>query len=487
MAPPREPPKGEHYVPPKKKPGDPRNTGAAPPPPDTGASEKQKFLKWAKAVGFNDQTARNIWFWSGQPESGAKYGRNAFAYYWAAVLLTETNGRHTNPDGTIKDSGQALGIGQISKGKIGTQIPWEAKGIVFTDDDNARTGIRNYGVNLRFSGVYLAQGVGLYGYGGAYEQHYNPNADASALARWNRFRGRIPRAVDLSPSAGPAPGSPSGTSPYPTPGDPFIAGVNKQGKFVFTPDPNKAIKSDGSPVTRSFFLRAMRDLDETFINWTGERPNKRQIMNFLMNGWSVYYLTTLLSGGVGSPEQRAKYLKKFQNSPIWKKLQPGYAAAAENLLDPGEKLDPELVRQAIVNNWDGGVFQSILRKRPQYVASNEFVGKTATYSNIYETIYGRPDQGALRTIQQAVIGGWSEDQFHGWLRSQDEYQFTPEYRDKAFRLVEALGFMTGQVPTLTPGVAPTPPSPNSGLPTDPRITGAPTLPTGPYFTGDTLG
>lgn len=107
---------------------------------------------------------------------------------------------------------------------------------------------------------------------------------------------------------------------------------------------------------------------------------------------------------------------------------------------------------------------------------------SSAHSANVRRIYGDPDQGALTTIQQATIAGWAPDQFAGWLRSQDEYQYTAEYRAKAVRLSEELGFITGNVPVLE--VQPTPAANrNPGLPTDPRIKRKPSLPTGPLVVG----
>jgi hypothetical protein len=217
-------------------------------------------------------------------------------------------------------------------------------------------------------------------------------------------------------------------------------------------------------------------LEDTYISFTGKRPSNNNVLAFINKGWSVYSLTVALSK-----------TKDFIGSPIWNSRAPGYKDAAQNLLAPGEKPDQEMIRQAIVNNWDAGTFQYSLRQRPQYVKSNEFKGLTATMSNVFQTIYGTPDAGAVQTIQQATLAGWQPDQFASWLRSQDEYQFTPEYRDKAVRLIEELGFMTGNVPVLNvaPGGAATP---NKGLPTDPRLKGmTPSLPGGPVVVGGIRG
>lgn len=444
-----------------------RPTVRIPPARQRGA-EKEKFIAWARKRGATAKVAADIWYWANFHDLDA--------YYWASVLKHESGFQHRNKDGTIKSSGQADGIGQIAHFWIGKQIPWEPQGVVFTADNNGRTGIQNYGVNLRFSGFYLAEGVQKYGYDGAYLKHYN-QADPNRERAWQRIQatyktsGRGP----LAPSTGPGQRQDAGTSAFAGPTDPFVAGVDKKGKLSLTSDPNKAVRFDGIPIRRSEFLQLKRQLEDTYVTFTGERPSNRQVMTFIAKGWSVYSLTVALSK-----------TKAFKNSPIWASRAPGYTEASENLLAPGEKLDDELVRNAIVNNWDAGTFQYTLRQRPGYVKSNEFKGRTATMTNIFSTIYGVPDEGAFQTIQQATLAGWSPDQFASWLRGQDEYRYTPEYRDKAVRLVEELGFMTGQVPVLRQGPM-APGTPDEGLPTDPRLPGEASLPTGPALIGGTRG
>lgn len=247
--------------------------------------------------------------------------------------------------------------------------------------------------------------------------------------------------------------------------DPWVYIDKKTGKVKFSahPEPPKnALKVDGLPITRSSFLSARRQLEDLYISYTGKRPTNEQVAKALGAGWSEYTISVGLSK-----------TKDFLKSPIYKSRAPGYQAAADSLLGEGERLDQELVRQAIINNWGGDVFQAKLRERPGYVSSTEFRGKTQTFRSVHESIYGTVDKYGEDTLKEAALGGWSLDQYAAWLRGQEAYTGSPEFNAKMLTFMEALGFVQGKTPVLKMGGR-RPTNPNLGgglLPDDPRVKG----------------
>lgn len=429
-----------------------------PPADDKSKTAQEKFRKWVTSIGATPKQANDMWFW------GKKY--NLDPYYWASVVKNESNFKND------ADSGQAVGFGQIAWSWVGKKIKWKESGKTITI---TRENLLDPGWNLRFSAQLLTEAVASYGYDRAYLDGYNPN-DPNREAAWVKIQAthKTSKQQWPSPSGGPGP-----TPPVPgdnTTGndDPWVTGVSKgkNGKLSTSSSlepPKNALKWDGLPVRRSDFLRLKRQMEETYVSYTGKRPSDMQIQQFIEKGWSVYKLTDLLSAG-----------PNFTKSPLWKSKAPVYQAAAKNLIGPNEKADQAMIRRAVVNNWSPDTFQAELRKRKGYVQSNEFKGQSATMSNVYQSIYGTPSLGAKKMIGEAALAGWSPDQFAAWLRSRDEYVYTPEYRAKATSLVEALGFMMGSVATLgkPQGAAPDLPNPGA-IPNDPRIPGTGTPVQGP--------
>lgn len=481
MAPPRDPrppdakPGGTPTRPPPKK-GDP-GYGTAPPAPPTGLSSLEKYRAWAKKLGLGKTLADNIWSWA---HTYAPAGAvEAFAYYFASIIKAESGGQHLDKNGNVKSSGQALGVAQIAFSHIGDPVPWDPSRRVTLQD------LQDPGFNLRFGAYLYGNAVANNGFAGSYTEAggYNPK-DPNRFKAWQAIKDALPAGLFAAPSQGPGQTPGAGGPPNPKTTDPWVMGINKKGKLVLSFDqlpPKGVVMWDGLALTRSDFLREKRGLEDLYMMYTGGRPSDKQIMEFINGGWSDYYLRNKLS-----------HDPRFKNSPIMKSGEGGgglyYQTAAQDFLPRGGKIDPEMLRNAIVNKWDASVLQSELRKKPAYLQSNQFSSDNATLQTVYSTIYGRADKGAMATIANANLAGWKPDQFASWLRSQDQYVFTGEYRDKGMRLMEALGMMTGAVPTLTEKNAPGErPGTATPLPTDPRVDDKAGLPPGPYMVGGMRG
>lgn len=445
--------------------------GSAPPPPaPTGkGTSEQQYLKWAKTQGVNTKTAGDIWYWASQYNPGTGDG---FAYYWTAVLKRESGASQLNKYGQVTSSGQAVGIGQIALSHIGSRIPWEPAGVSFTNDNNPRTGILSYGVNLRYSAYLLSQAVAQHGYDGAYVSGYNPT-DPNRQAAWadiQKTLTTVPASVGpLSPSQGPGQDQGTGKGPTSYKTNPWVVGVTKAGKIVTAPDdginiPKNTVMYDGAPMHATDFKSLARSLDTYFRSFTGGRPNANIVLQYIQKGWSQYTLTVALSK-----------TKAFPNSPIYKKYAPSYQEVGKDLLGPGQSVPTSLIKAGIINGWDSTTFAAVLRKQPGYVQSNEFKQSTATLSNVHQSIMGIPDANSQDMIQQAAAAGWKPDQYAAWLRSQPQYTSSPEYQTKTLSFLSALGLFTGATPVLKQGLPnPTNPNPadNTALPTDPRLTKA---------------
>jgi hypothetical protein len=256
---------------------------------------------------------------------------------------------------------------------------------------------------------------------------------------------------------------------YPTFKDPYIAGINKKGKFVTTNDPNRAIQYNGLPMKRSDFLSMRNPLTSYYVSYTGQRPTNGQILQYVVKGWNEYTIQALLS-----------HSPKFKSSPIYKQFVGNWEndPTIKNILPPGGKVPEELARQAILNRWSSDTVATKLRTTKLYLHSNEFAGNVATMLNIHSSIMGTPDAQGMVDIKDAALAGWTPDQYAAYLKSQPGYTRSPDYQTKALGLLGALGLITGDRPILAKGVAPGPGSvlpQTQKLPDDKRVPGAPAV------------
>lgn len=440
--------------------------GPSVPVSTTGGTAENKYITWAKTHGISKEQAGQIWYWS--------HGKGLVVdpYYWSSVLIAEGG---LNSNGAKNSSGQAMGTAQIATSWIGHTIPWD-QSQVFTDDNNPRTGLQNFSVNLHFGTYLIHTAVVQNGYQNAYLKGYNPNDPNNrvANANINRILGTRPAGLPvLAPNTGAADTSAStgGSSPFPVFKDQYVAGVTKQNKFSLTNDPNMALQYDGAPLTRSNFLTLKDQLTSNYVSYTGNRPSNHQIQTYIDKGWNTYTLASLLSKG-----------KNFTNSPIYKQTITAMNSTLKDVLGSGGKIPPELAREAVLNSWDSTVVAQKLRALPGYVNSEEFKGNMATLENVHSSIMGAPDEEGVHNIQEATLAGWSADQYAAWLRSQPTYTQSPEYQSKALNFLSALGLITGQTAVLKPGVNPGPGTTGSlagALPNDPRVKPVTPIPGGP--------
>jgi hypothetical protein len=167
----------------------------------------------------------------------------------------------------------------------------------------------------------------------------------------------------------------------------------------------------------------------------------------------------------------------FTKGTVYQARADGIVQYAKGLYGDQWKADPELVRQAIVQNWDEGKLVAKLRARPEYLKGPEFKKTEAGLLNVHQSIMGTPDQAGMVTLREAALGGWSTDQYAAYVRGSDAYKYSPELQTKQLAFAEAMGLFTGAVPTLKPGTAtgPTQPQITGPPPNSPRIPGKPVL------------
>lgn len=257
--------------------------------------------------------------------------------------------------------------------------------------------------------------------------------------------------------------------------DPFVA--IRKGKVIGVENPNRAVKTFGLPLRRSEWERLFADYNDYFQAYWGQDAKPGQVASLIKRGIvSEYAITRTLAKA-----------PNFFKSPVWKAKGPSYESIAQQILGPqvANSIDRNFYRNAIIDNLDGAAFGQRVRERPEYLKGNEFKQSQASLQNVYQSIYGVPGQNAKTTIKEAAVQQWSPDQFAAWLRSQENYTTSPEYRTRALSFLEQLGMITGDVPVLVAGPPPDrfPQQPGIGpLPDSPRITGSPRAPRS--FTSD---
>jgi hypothetical protein len=241
--------------------------------------------------------------------------------------------------------------------------------------------------------------------------------------------------------------------------DPWV-GIDKHGRLVAVKSAARAIKVFGQPLTRSQFLSAQSQLNDTFLSFTGKKGTVKQVAHFLSSGQSTYQLKLQLSKTKG-----------FIGSPVWRQNAPGYQSVWDQMYGPQGKPDDAEIRYAIVNNLGGEGFAQRLRQRPDYVKSNEFKGNEATLAAVYTRIYGVPGASGENVVKTAVLNGWNQDQFASYLRAQPQYTNSEEFQSKALNFASALGMVAGGLPTMQAGSGGTNTNINTAgaLKPDPRV------------------
>jgi hypothetical protein len=441
---PDKPGGGFTYTPPPKK-------GAGPPSSDARAAELfKKFPGWKK-------------YWPSIKNQAYRYKVDPLELL--SLFLFE------NPSQTMKKNAQgAVGLAQIVDANVrkdlnpaqyDTFIQEWANGDPRITDDMKR--------NPAFAIAYAAWRMG--GTRGKY----------GSLDEWYRSPGYNPGFKGDSRGAGPGiyVGKYQPTVPQ-TPTQTAASSVDVAGqkdqltavwtvrtkdgvKFVAAPAPPKGtIMWQGAPVDKTGFLKAKQYYNDIYQGYVGKPAPDAAIAHILNTGLSDTGLMTRLSK---SPS--------FKNGTIYKGRAGGLVLRAKQLFGENWKPDADLVRRAIVESWDEGTFVANLRKRPEYLKGPEFKKDEAGLLNVHMSIMGRPDDQARVGIKEAVLGGWSTDQYAAYLRGSDAYKFSPELQTKQLAFAEAMGLITGKQPTLQPGKPNVTPQPNvaGALPNSDRIPG----------------
>lgn len=449
--------------------GDPRTKGGlygggAPPPPPANTrkstSEKTFFNAFMKAHPAMQKYADAIW------RAAGRYG-SITPTELAAVLFAESGGNK----GAASKVG-ALGLAQIYDN---TANATNANGVPFfradhniSDADKQDAGFSILYAAWRLSGQKAAHpdsidNVWIDGYNPNYrnEKGYNQHYISQYLPK------NYPASTGGSTAADTAGRGADVTAVSQGLKDPWVVGVGSNGKIRVsygTEPPKNAVTYDGTPIRASEFKGLKRQLDTYFRSYTGGAADNATVLNYVKKGWSPYSLTVALSQKKG-----------FSNSPIYKKLVPGFRQAAKDVMPQGSAIPEKLIKSAIVNGWDEHTLTAVLRQQGDYVKSNEFKGSTATLLNVHQSIMGVPDEKAMNGVKEAALAGWAPDQYAAWLRSQDAYVNSPEYQTKTLNFLSALGLITGQQAVLKKGANAPNVNPNPAgfgpLPNDPRLAG----------------
>ena len=418
-----------------------------PPPKKTslnaGAAFNQFILKHKRLKPYADL----LWKWS------KVYGIDAVEL--AALVQFESGGR-----ADARSKANALGLAQIHMPTWAGKEAWKGSGPV------TEAAAKNPAFAVRFAAWYFSQKKAQYGsFDEAYRKGYNPGytgpGPSSLLPK-----GYVPRTGSLSPQ--------EEASVAVETADEKAALTNawavrtKDGvKFVTAADPPKnTIRSFGQPVDQSGFLRAKQHYNDTYQAYVGKDAPDAAIAHILNTGLSDYALANRLSQ---SPN--------FKNGTVYKARAGGIVQYAKGLYGDNWKPDPDLVRKAIVQNWDEGTLVAKLRARPEYLKGPQFKKDEAGKLFLHQSIMGQPDEAARTLIKEATLGGWSDDQYAAFLRGSDAYKYSPEFQTKALTFAKAMGLFTGAVPTLVDGTTTANTAPQiSGPPPDSkRIPGKPGL------------
>jgi hypothetical protein len=425
-----------------------------PPPPPAPAQPKGKspqavYRQYINAHPALKPYAQAIAKWA------ATYGLDPV--YFAALINFESKG-----DPNVVSSAGAVGLGQVTPGKT---PPWLGRAVTAAD-------LKNPGLNLRVAAWYFSQGLRRYGsYEATYNQYYNPGYGPGYSAyQGSAFasvpKGYVPTGTSRSPEENASVSVETSTSRANIT-DPFV--TIRNGRLVPVTNANNAIKYQGAPQRRSSFTAIWQRYNDLWLAYLGRPIGPKELTRFMNLGWSQYQIVNNYL--VNRPN--------FTNSPVWKQNAPGYTGVWQQIYGANATPDKEAIKYAIVNNLGGDGFATYLRARPDYTTSNEFKTNEASLSTVYTKIYGVPDQQGTNIIQQATLGGWSQDQFATWLRKQPEYSSSGEYQGKALYFAQQLGLVTGDVqPVLRPGYS----GPNTGgtndpMKNDPRAAAAGNIPT----------
>ena len=411
----------------------------------------------------------------------------AAALFWRESFA-EAKRRGVPPE-TILSSAGAVGIGQIMPLHIGSATPW---GQPLTAED-----LTNADRNIRWALWFFAQKVRDVGggYDAGYAQGYNPGYPGPPLTSllpkgYVPEAGLTPReqAEETVQQQQQTEGvkaelydrwvvrNPNGTLGFAPIKDaskppPTLEQIGKDEKG--RPAKPYLILYENQPLTLTTLTRARSRFDTLFLAYAGRTATNREVANLLEANASDYGIAITLSK---KPE--------FFKSPIWKSHANGIIGKARELYGQNwkpkgakgdVKSDFDWIRRAIAEDWDPATLDTNLRNRPDFLQGPVFKTGMAQFSNVFQTIYGTPNKQSQQNIREAVANGWSTDQWAMWLRAQPEYTYSVEYLDKALQLGDALGLITGAVPTLVSGAPPknTQPPLGGGLPDNQLVQGKP--------------
>lgn len=217
-------------------------------------------------------------------------------------------------------------------------------------------------------------------------------------------------------------------------------GTVKLGQATGYAPPKNVLTYGGEPVTKSALSSIWTSAyASTYEQYTGKVATTDVVVKTLQAGLSPFGLRAQLANQKG-----------FVDSPIYKQSAGAINNVSRQIL--GIDAPTDIVKKALVENWDAQTLQNNLRKTPQYLKGPEYQTNVAQMGQVYKTIYGTPDAGATQTIRETAANGWTTDQFANYLRTQPQYKTSVEYESKAVGFLGAMGLLVGARPTLQPGV-----------------------------------
>ena len=420
----------------KRPTGKTDNGPGVPPPPaptpnNKATSTGAAFNAFINAHSIMRPYADLIWKWAGV------YGVDkvvAAALFWRESFAAAA-AQGADPATIESPTGAGVGIGQINPIHVGEKAPWGK----LTQAD-----LTNPAKNIRWSMWFFKQKLDKFGNpDAAYNKGYNPGYKGPALTSL-LSKGYVPRS-GLSPSdEASVDVEKSGEKSALT--DPWVT-IDKNGKLGFsnTVEPPKNVVTwgapgVGAPLRQSQFASLYNTYNDIAIAYTGKDAGAATVAKWIKTGWSPTTVATVLSK-----------TPAFTKSPVWKKSAPGIVGVAKSLYGQDWKPDNDLVRRAIVDNWDQATLETNLRSRPEYEKGPVFQDDLAKKINVFQQIYGTPGDDVKDLIKQKAKAGWTNDQLAQWLRSLPAYKGSAEYRSKELSLLDALGFVTGQQVTLSKG------------------------------------
>lgn len=183
-----------------------------------------------------------------------------------------------------------------------------------------------------------------------------------------------------------------------------------------------------------------RSLDPVYLAYTGRPATMAEVQAYLKNPTSTYQIELQLAD--------PKNNKQIYRSPVWQTNAPRYEQYYRDVFGPNAKVPQNAVLYGIVHSLDETAFKGMMAHgqlpgQKPYMQSEEYKGLAAQYRSQFAQIYGTPGSGGEQLIHDAVMNGWTADQWNQYLRSRPEYTSSDEYKQRAISLARSMGLLQG--------------------------------------------